>query len=102
MSNYDPLDQAGQDKARSDSRTRDKLVESTDIGDVQWLMSNKRGRRIVWHMLDRANLFASSFNTNSMTMARDEGAKTEARRWQIMALCNCADLYTLMLKETGK
>jgi hypothetical protein len=102
MSNYDPLDQAGQDKARNQSRTREKLAESTDIEDVKWMMANPRGRRLVWHILDRANLFASSFNTNSMTMARDEGAKSEARRWQILTLCHCADLYTLMLKESGK
>lgn len=102
MNHYDPLDTASQDKQRSDALLAEELAAQTEVGDVKWLMGSKRGRRMVWNILDRASLFGSSFNPNSMTMAHAEGSKSEARRWQRLAIFHCADLFTLMLKEQGK
>lgn len=100
--NYDPLDIDGQDQARDESRSRDELAQKTEIEDMKWLMNNERGRRIVWHILDRANLFGSSFSADAMSMAHSEGSKSEARRLQKMSIFYCADLFTTMLKEQGK
>lgn len=102
MSNYDPLDTEAQDKARKDRTTRDKLADQTEIADVKWLMESKRGRRIVWRLLERAGVYRLSFNTNSMTMAFAEGARNEGLRLLATIHSTCPELYPTMLEEANK
>ncbi len=102
MSNYDPLDQDAQDKARKDRATRDKLTDLSETEDVKWLMGSKRGRRFLWRVLERAGVYRLSFNTNSMTMAFAEGARNEGLRLLETIHSACPDLYTTMLKEANE
>lgn len=102
MTHYDPLDTASQDQARSESRTRDKLAQQTEAEDVKWLMSSKRGRRIVWRVLDRAGVYRLSFNTNSMTMAFNEGARNEGLRMLSTIHAASPEMYPLMQKEASE
>ena len=97
--NYDPLDTRSQERAKSDKDTKSKLVSDTEDADLKWLMGSKRGRRIIWRLLDQAGVFRLSFNTNAMQMAFAEGNKNYGLRTlaQIQALC--PDLYPLMVKE---
>lgn len=99
MSDHDPLDYASQDKARTARVTREQLADQVDVEDVKWLMSSKRGRRILWRTLERGEVFKLSFNTNSMSMAFAEGRKNEGLR--VLGLIHAAapELYPTMLKE---
>ena len=97
--NYNPLDTRATDKARADNDLRAKIARESEEADVRWLMSNKRGRRIVWRLLDVAGVFRSSFNTNAAQMAFAEGNRNYGLRMlsQIHALC--PDQYPVMMKE---
>ena len=99
MSSFDPLDLRGQERVKEEAASRERLAQVNEEADFKWLMGSKRGRRIVWRLLDRAGVFRSSFNTNSMTMAFVEGARNEGLRTlsQIHALC--PELYAVMMKE---
>lgn len=99
MSNYDPLDVRGQERARADKDLRDKLNRDTEEADLKWLMGSKRGRRIVWRLLDRAGVFRLSFNSNSMTMAFNEGNRNEGLRTIALIHTHCPELYPVMVKE---
>jgi len=96
---YDPLDTRATDKTRADNDLRAKIARDAEEADVRWLMSNKRGRRIVWRLLDAAGVFRSSFNTNAAQMAFAEGNRNYGLRMlsQIHALC--PDQYPTMMKE---
>lgn len=102
MNTHDPLDTEAQDKARKDRNTRDKLAESNEVEDVKWLMGNKRGRRVLWRILDRGDVYRTSFNTNSMTMAFNEGAKAEGRRLLVLLQLHCPEQYQMLLKEANE
>jgi hypothetical protein len=102
MSEHDPLNTESVDRARKDSATRDRLAQQNEAEDVKWLMSSKRGRRIIWRMLDRAGVYRLSFNTNSMSMAFAEGARNEGLRLISLVHRHCADLYPTMLKEANE
>ena len=67
--------------------------------DFKWLLSSRRGRRIVWRFLDRAGVFRLSFNTNSMTMAFNEGNRNEGLRILAQIHTLCPELYPVMVKE---
>lgn len=99
MSNYDPTDIRGQERAKSEEDQRNKLAKDTEESDIKWLVSTKRGRRITWRLLEQAGVFRLSFNTNAMTMAFNEGNRNNGNR--MLALINSVALesFVLMMKE---
>lgn len=102
MSSYDPLDIRGQERAKADKDLREKLVRESEEADLKWLMGSKRGRRIVWRLLDRAGVFRLSFNTNAMQMAFAEGNRNEGLRTLAQIHALCPELYPVMVKEASE
>jgi hypothetical protein len=99
MSSFDPLDIRGQERAKEESQARDRLAKVNEDEDFKWLMSSKRGRRVVWRLLDRAGVFRLSFNTNAMHMAFAEGNRNEGLRILSQIHSLCPELYPVMMKE---
>lgn len=99
MSQYDPLDLKAQERTRSDKDLRDRLERESEESDIRWLMGNKRGRRIVWRLLDHAGVFRSSFNTNAMSMAFAEGNRNYGLRMLAQVHALCPEHYPVMMKE---
>ena len=100
MSNFDPLDIRSQERAQAEADDRARLALQTEIDDLKWLMSNKRGRRFVARLLERAGVWRLSFNTNALTMAFNEGTRNEGLRLLAQITAHCPDRYTEMLKES--
>lgn len=98
---YDPLDITSQGRTKADRETRGKLVRETEAEDIKWLMGSKHGRRIVWRLLEQAGVFRLSFNTNSMTMAFNEGQRSSGNRILALVNAHCPDLYPVMAKEAA-
>ena len=101
MSNYDPLDLRGQEKTEADKKLRDKLVRENEEVDLKWLMGSKRGRRIIWRLLDQAGVFRLSFNTKAMSMAFAEGNRNFGNRTLSLIHTHCSELYPQMVKENS-
>lgn len=99
MSNYDPLDIREQERTKADKALRERLQRESEEADLKWLMSSKRGRRIVWRSLDRAGVFRLSFSTNAMQMAFAEGNRNDGLRTLSQIHSLCPELYPLMVKE---
>ena len=96
---HDPLDLRGQEQAKQERDERDRLAAQIEAEDTKWLMSTKRGRRIVWRLLERAGVFRLSFNTNAMQMAFAEGARNEGLRTLAHIHAACPESYQVMLAE---
>lgn len=99
MSNYDPLDTRSQDAAKAQAEAHARAKAETEEADIKWLMSTKRGRRIVWRLLDQAGVFRLSFNTNAMQMAFAEGNRNFGNRTLALLQSQCPELYPTMVKE---
>lgn len=99
MSSTDPLDLRGHERAREEAQQRSQLAKASEDDDFKWLMGSKRGRRIVWRLLDRAGVFRLSFNTNAMQMAFAEGNRNEGLRTMQQIHTLCPELYQVMVKE---
>lgn len=99
MSNYDPLDLKGQEKQKGERKVAAKIDRENEEADIKWLMSSKRGRRVVWRLLEQAGVFRLSFNTNAMAMSFAEGNRNYGL--QILSLIHtlCPELYPTMIKE---
>jgi hypothetical protein len=99
MSTYDPTDLRAQEQTRDDAKRRDRVAQTAENEDIKWLMSSKRGRRIVWRLLDRAGVFRLSFNTNAMQMAFAEGNRNFGNRILSLIHAHVPELYPTMVKE---
>lgn len=99
MSNYDPTDLRSQDKQKTERVSREKLARENEETDIKWLMGTKRGRRILWRLMDQSGVFRLSFNTNAMQMAFAEGNRNFGNRMLAMIHDQCPELYSVMVKE---
>lgn len=96
---YNPTDLEEQDKQRRDKELRAKLARETEEEDIKWLMSSKRGRRIVWRLLAQAGVFRPSFTTNAMQTAFNEGNRNYGLKILTLVHDYSADQYPQMMKE---
>jgi hypothetical protein len=101
MEKHDPFDLKGQDKATADVELNARLALETEEGDVKWLMSSKRGRRIIWRLLSQAGVFRSSFSTIAMQMAYNEGFRGYGNRTLELVTTHCSELFPIMIKENS-
>lgn len=96
---FDPLDTRSQEREKEDKALRNKLESQNEEVDLKWLMGSKRGRRIIWRLLEQSGVFRLSFNTNAMSMAFAEGNRNFGNRTLSMIHTLCPELYSVMVKE---
>lgn len=101
MSHYDPTDLRGLERASEQQKRAAKLRHDEECEDLKWLMSSKRGRRLVWRQMEHAGVFQSSFSTNAMQMAFNEGARNHGLLVLGLVHALCPDLYPTMVKENA-
>lgn len=99
MDNKDPFDLHEQEARAQEKKERELLEQQGEESDVKWLMSNKRGRRIIWRLLNQSGVFRLSFNTDSMLMAFAEGNRNFGNRILSLIHSQCPELYPVMVKE---
>ena len=99
MAFHDPTDPDALDERQTERSERTKLLGQAEVEDLKWLMGSKRGRRIVWRLLDQAGVFRLSFNTNAMQMAFAEGNRNFGNRMLAQVNAHCPELFPVMLKE---
>ena len=96
---YDPLDTTQLDASRVESAKRADFLLKQEHDDLKWLMSGKRGRRVAYRFLARAGIGQSSFNTNALSMAFNEGRRQQGVALFDTIMAICPEHYTTMLEE---
>lgn len=99
MKETDPFDLHGQEQRREDAQQRARVAEATEIDDLKWLLSSKRGRRIAYRQLQRARVFHLSFNTNALQMAFAEGNRNQGLALLATITEHFPERYAEMLQE---
>lgn len=94
-----PTDLHAQQMIRDEKRKLDAARAKEKEDDFRWLMGSKRGRRIVWGLLEEAGVFRLSFNTNAMSMSFAEGNRNAGLRTLMQIHTLCPELYPTMIKE---
>lgn len=99
QNDFDPLDHEQQDGERAEVRQARELAAKQAQADFVWLMSDPRGRRIVWSQLAAAGVFRSTFDHNPQQMAFAEGHRSAGLRLMSQLLTLTPDHYHTMTKE---
>ena len=94
MTDADPIE-----SSQKDAKAKNRLAALTENEDVIWLMSNKRGRRIVNRLLDRTGVYRLSFHTNALQMAFNEGNRNLGNSLLAQITVLCPERYTELLNE---
>lgn len=90
--------QAAADKAEQ----LDQLAHKQDTADFLALMNTQHGRRFMWSLLSKCNLFATSFNPHGGLMNIAEGKKQIGYQYLEKINQLCPDLYALMTQEANE
>jgi len=98
MNHYDPTDTRAQDKTKAELDEEARRLSRQETDDFKWLMSDKRGRRIVWGLLERTGIYRSSFTGNSETFFR-EGARNVGLVYLDLLNTYTPEKYNLMVTE---
>jgi hypothetical protein len=99
VSTFDPTDLRGQERNKAELEAKRRLVQEVENEDLKWLMGSKRGRRIVWRLLEEAGVYRISFNTNAMQMAFAEGNRNYGNKLLNSVMLTCPELYPVMVRE---
>lgn len=98
----DPLDIRGQERSKASAEAASKLAQINEGEDFKWLMSNKRGRRIVASWLEKSGTFRQSFNHSGSITAFNEGNRVIGLMLIQQINSFCPEQYLTMLQEQRK
>lgn len=99
---HDVFDIEGQEEKEREAQERAKREAHQEAEDFKWIMGSKRGRRMMWRILERGGVYRLSFDTNAMTMAFNEGRRNESLYLTSRLISVCPELHTQMMKENAE
>lgn len=100
-SDFNPTDLAALDEQRAAAKEQSRFEAAAELDDIRWLMSGKRGRRIMWRLLGDARLYQQSFDGNANWSIFNEGKRSIALKLmaQIHSIEGGAESYAVMVNE---
>ena len=97
----DPFENLRLQEANAEkTQDRVKAREHTEAETIKWLMGQKRARKFIYGILERAGVWRLSFHTNALQMAFNEGVRNEGLALLAKIQTHCPELQTLLLKES--
>lgn len=102
VANQDPIDLRGVERIKAENDAKRRLEALSEEEDFKWLMSSRRGRRIVFRLLELAGVYRISFSQNSMQMAFNEGNRNYGNRVLTILRSICVEQLPAMEKENAR
>lgn len=99
MQTHDPLDIAGMTATEAARRDAAVLASEQERSDMQWLMGDERGRRLVLGQLEKAGVFRGSFADSALLTAFNEGRRAGGLEMLARINTHTPEKYQLMLQE---
>ena len=106
MDERDPTDVAALEELQREEREKVERAIKQEGEDISWLMSDKRGRRIVWMLLAQCGIYRLSFlpgaTTDTHQVAFSEGKRALGLRIVELIHFNCPHQYGRMKMENTR
>lgn len=95
-----PTDITLETAAREEAERLASLARQVVIGDLRWVMSNKRGRRFMHGLLEQAGVFKLSFTpSDPHATSFNEGQRNLGLQVFAQLTEHASESYALMLSE---
>lgn len=99
---HDPFDLKQQELEYEARKLQGRFDRENEESDLKWLCATKRGRRIVWRLLEQSGVFRLSFDPNALKMAFAEGNRNYGNRILAMLQTVAPESYITMTKEANE
>lgn len=90
------------EERRAESETKQKLLAEREISDIRFVMGSEQGRRVVWSLLEKGQVFGSCFTVDPQVTAFNEGQRNLALSLFQRVMAHCQDQYLVMANEASK
>lgn len=87
-------------RAQSDRKQRD--LAQREIDDIKFVMDSVQGRRVVWSVLEKGQVFGTCFNVEPHITAFNEGQRNLALALFQRVMAHCPDQYLKMAAEASE
>lgn len=87
--------------AAESAREKD-ILQQRDIEDIRFVMGSEQGRRVVWSLLEKGQVFGACFNVDPSITAFNEGQRNLALALFQRVMAHCPDQYLKMAAEASE
>lgn len=81
---------------------KQQLLAQRDIDDIQFVMGSEQGRRVIWSLLEKGQVFGACFNVDPQITAFNEGQRNLALVLFQRVMTRCPDQYLKMAAEASE
>ncbi|WP_410738786.1 Bbp19 family protein [Citrobacter freundii] len=81
---------------------KQQLLAQRDIDDIQFVMGSDQGRRVIWSLLEKGQVFGACFNVDPHITAFNEGQRNLALVLFQRVMAHCPDQYLKMAAEASE
>ncbi|HFK5750975.1 TPA: hypothetical protein ACG0LX_000106 [Enterobacter ludwigii] len=87
---------------KAELEARQAILTQRDIDDIQFVMDSEQGRRVVWGLLEKGQVFGTCFNVDPNITAFNEGQRNLALVLLQRVMTHCPDQYLKMAAEASE
>ncbi|EMM7402811.1 hypothetical protein MX050_17185 [Enterobacter hormaechei subsp. steigerwaltii] len=77
-------------------------LEQREKDDIKFVMDSEQGRRVVWWLLEKGQVFGTCFNVDPNITAFNEGQRNLALVLFQRVMTHCPDQYLKMAAEASE
>ena len=90
------------EERKAELEAKQDLLAQRDIDDIQFVMGSEQGRRVIWSLLEKGQVFGACFNVDPHITAFNEGQRNLALVLLQRVMAHCPDQYLVMANEASK
>lgn len=90
------------EERKAEMEAKQQILAQRDIKDIQFVMGSEQGRRVVWSLLEKGQVFGACFNVDPSITAFNEGQRNLALVLFQRVMAHCPDQYLKMAAEASE
>jgi hypothetical protein len=91
-----------EEELRIQNERKKNDLEQREKDDIKFVMDSEQGRRVVWSLLERGQVFGTCFNVDPNITAFNEGQRNLALVLFQRVMAHCPDQYLKMAAEASE
>lgn len=91
-----------EEELRTQNERKKHDLEQREKDDIKFVMDSEQGRRVVWGLLEKGQVFGTCFNVDPHITAFNEGQRNLALVLFQRVMTHCPDQYLKMAAEAGE
>lgn len=91
-----------EEEMRIQNERKKNDLEQREKDDIKFVMDSEQGRRVVWSLLEKGQVFGTCFNVDPNITAFNEGQRNLALVLFQRVMTHCPDQYLKMASEASE